>query len=283
MLAQLFTAEELLFQAALAAALVLVVLAVSRPHLVGPGLRRGLRAAGWALLVFLPVAAYPLWVQFFGPLRQRGNPFLPDYFAADLAGFVVPSAQMLLRTARSSEISARFPGGQEEHLAYLGLPLLAVCVLAAVLGRHDLRVRCAAVAGAVLALLSLGGRLWVAGEWTQVPGPWALLRGLPVIEGALPSRFSVSVAAAAALLLGLAVDAARTRAGGVAAAGLGRARAHSAAAAAAGERTGAGGAQVLHRRRPRAAPRRDGAAAAVPDPDQAGADALAGRRPAGVR
>ena len=206
--AQVFTGEEVLFQAGLGAAIVLVVAALSRPREVRAGAARFARTLGVALAVFLPVTAYPLWLQFFGPLAHHGNPFLKDYYAADLTGFWTPTDRLWLHSAEAAARAATFPGGIEEHLAYLGWPLLITCVAVTLWRwRDDVRVRCAAVGLFAAATLSLGGRLWVGGVWTQATGPYAVLQKFPVVEASLASRLGLLAALFAAALLGLAVDA----------------------------------------------------------------------------
>jgi hypothetical protein len=205
--AQVFTGEEVLFQAGLGAVLVLVVAALSNPSRVRQGAARLGRTLGVAFAVFLPIAGYPLYLQFAGPLAHHGNPFLADYYAADLTAFTTPTAQQLLHRASDVAASARFPGGQEEHLAYLGWPLVLTCLTVTLWRWRDLRVRCAAVGLVASAVLSLGGRLWVGGTWTETAGPYAVLQRLPVVEASLASRLGLLVAVFAAALLGLAVDA----------------------------------------------------------------------------
>jgi len=206
--AQVFTGEEVLFQAALGAAIVLVVAALSRPRDVRAGAERLARTLGFALAVFLPLTAYPLYLQFFGKLAHHGNPFLKDYYAADLTGFTTPTERLWLHSDDSAAKAAKFPGGIEEHLAYLGWPLLITCVAITLWRwRDDVRVRCGAVGLLAAAVLSLGGRLWVGGVWTQTAGPYAVLQKLPVVEASLASRLGMLAALFSALLLGLAIDA----------------------------------------------------------------------------
>jgi hypothetical protein len=206
--AQVFVGEEVLFQAVLGAAVVLVVAALSRPREVRAGAERFARTLGWAFALFLPITAYPLYLQFFGPLSHHGNPFLEDYYAADLTGFTTPTERLWLHSADDAAKAAKFPGGIEEHLAYLGWPLLLTCVAVTLWRwRDDVRVRCAAVGLATAALLSLGGRLWVGGVWTQTSGPYELFQKVPVVEASLASRLGLLAALFSAVLLGLAVDA----------------------------------------------------------------------------
>jgi hypothetical protein len=204
--AQLFIGEEVLFQAGIAAILVLLVTALSRPQTAPAAARRLIRAIGFAFAVFLPIAAYPLHQQFFGALKQHGSPFLLDYFGADVTAFTTPTAQILFHSDASAVASAKFPGGIEEHLAYLGWPLLLTCLVTAVLGWRRLPIRCAGVALAVALALSLGGRLWINGDWTEKWGPYRLFQKLPVTEASLATRFGLLAALFAGALLAFAVQ-----------------------------------------------------------------------------
>jgi hypothetical protein len=214
---QLLIGEEILFQAAVATLVVAIVLAVSRPAAFRATWPGALRAYAWALTVFLPLAAYPLYTRLFGPLRVHGSPFWVDFFSADLTSFT-----------KSSELvwhaPATLPDGAPEHLSFIGRPLLITCVVVIVVRFADLRVRAAGTGFVVSAVLSMGGRLWVRGHQTTLPLPYRLLRHVPLVEGALPSRFGVLTAMFAAALLALALDAVigpvRSRARTIAAAGL---------------------------------------------------------------
>jgi hypothetical protein len=207
--AQLFISEEILFDTGLAAALLLIVLAASRPRQV-PGrivaLAGGLGIAAGVLAV---VAGYPLWVQFFGPLHQSGSPFTADYFKNDLSGFVVPSSFMLFHTAGSAAEALKYQGQLPEYLGYLGWPLIVVLVAGTVRFWRRLPVRACAVACAVLLVFSLGGTLLASGHehhWLKLPFYW--LQSLPVLSAALPDRFSILADGAAAAVLACCADAA---------------------------------------------------------------------------
>jgi hypothetical protein len=209
--AQVFTGEEVLFQAVVAAVVILLVAAISRPRAIAAGARRLTRTLAVAFAVFLPITAYPLYLQFFGPLKQEGSPFLLDFFGADLTAFTTPTGQVLLHTAEQEARSLKFAGGIEEHLAYLGWPLLITCLLTAVICWHRVAVRCAALSLLVAMLLSLGGRLWINGTWTERPGPYRLFQSLPVTEASLATRFGLLAALFAAALVAFAVHEIATR------------------------------------------------------------------------
>ena len=207
--AQLLISEEILLDTAVAMVVMVLVLAASRPREVAGTLRTlgvGLAAAASVTAV---IAGYPLWVQFFGPLRQHGSPFSADFFKNDLAGLVVPSSLMLFHTAGSAAAATRSHGQLPEYLGYLGWPLIVVLLLAAIQFWRLLPVRTSAVACVVLGVFSLGGTLMASGHAHHGSKlPWYWLEGLPVLNAALPDRFSIVADGAAAALLAFSVDAA---------------------------------------------------------------------------
>jgi hypothetical protein len=131
--AQLLITEEILAATAIAGFLLVAVLAASRPSAVPAAARRVAAGLAVAAGVTAVIAGYPLWVQFFGPLRQHGSPFTLDYFKNDLSSFVVPSSYQLFHTAGSAAAAARYQGQLPEYLGYLGWPLIVVLVLAVLL------------------------------------------------------------------------------------------------------------------------------------------------------
>ncbi len=208
--AQVFITEETLLGVAMAGVIVAAVLAASRPRAVAGKIATLAGGLGVAACVVAVIAGYPLWVQFFGPLQQHGSPFTPDFFKNDLSSFVVPSSYLLFHTSASAAAALRYQGHLPEYLGYLGWPLIAVLLLAAIAGWRRLPIRAAAVACAALTVFSLGGTLLFGGhEHPAVKLPWYWLEGLPVLNAALPDRFSILADGAGAVLLAFAVDAAR--------------------------------------------------------------------------
>jgi hypothetical protein len=199
---QLFIGEEVLFLTAVTLALITLAYAAVRPRFAGRVLPRFaaamLLAAGLAALVL----AYPLWLQFNGPQGVPNGPFSPDYFSADLASWATISPQSLA----GGPAAARLTTGAAEHNTFLGWPLLLVvagCVIW--LCRRPLVIACT-FAGLVMAALSLGPKIVIDGERTDVTGPYSLLLGLPVVDGALPMRFALAVIPLIAVVLVLAAD-----------------------------------------------------------------------------
>ena len=106
--AQLFISEEIGFDAALAAAVLVIVVAVSRPARWRPRIQaRGRRPAGSRPQVAALLAASPAGSSSSARCPQHGSPFTPDFFKNDLSSFVVPSSLMLFHTAGSAAAGPR--------------------------------------------------------------------------------------------------------------------------------------------------------------------------------
>nr|WP_269440796.1 hypothetical protein [Micromonospora tarapacensis] len=200
--AQVFIGEEVLFLGALT----LLVMAVTMIAVDRDLARRALPAfaGGMALAsgLALLVLARPLWFQFAGPLGVADGMFSPHYFSADLRSWWAISPLSLAGNERSAGLTT----GPAEYNTFLGWPLLVVTAGCAIwLGRRPLVLACA-TGILVMGALSLGPEVVANREGTGLPGPYALLGGLPVIDGALPMRFALAVPPLAATILVLAVD-----------------------------------------------------------------------------
>ncbi len=174
----------------------IVAIAVDRER------RRAL--AGLAKLVALSYAAcLPLlgpvaYVALSQPHGSIQGP--PSGEAVDLLGVVVPTPLLLLGTHWTHAISSNFVGNVGERDGYLGLPLLAVALLA--LRAHRRRgVWLGGLLGVVALLLSLGPVPTLNGR-PLVSLPFSAA-DLPVLGNALPARMSVFVALPAACLCAL--------------------------------------------------------------------------------
>jgi hypothetical protein len=211
--AQFFIGEELLVDTALAAVVVLVAAALMVPHAVAGSARRSAAGLAVAAGVVLVICGYALWVQFHGPLAEHGSPWKSNHYRNRAAAFVTPAGNMLLHTSSGAAAIARHPAYVAEYVAYLGYPLLVVLIIAAVWYWRDLRVRVAALACAVLEILSLGGTQVVRG--VTVPPvllPWHWLAHLPVVSQMLPDRLSILADGLAAVVLAVSLDLARSAA-----------------------------------------------------------------------
>jgi hypothetical protein len=203
--AQLLLGEEVLFLTALSLVLFILVYAACRPRWavrVAPRFLAGtLLAAGISGIVL----AYPLWVQFQGPQHTPNAPFGPEYFYADLASFVAFSPL----SAAGSPDAGRLATSSAEYNTYLGLPLILVVVACLVYRWRSPVTAAAGVTGVVMTLLSFGPYVTLGGERTGLPSLYSRLARVPVINGALPTRYALALIPIIAVLLAYAVDAGR--------------------------------------------------------------------------
>jgi hypothetical protein len=181
--------EEVLFLAALTLIIFAAVYGVCRrrwARAVGPRFLAGMALATGVATLLL---AYPLWVQFAGPQHVASAPFSPDYFYADAKSYLLFSPLSVAGTPENGRLAT----DATEFNTYLGWPLLLV-VAACVAWRWRSAVTIASVVtGGLMTLLSFGPKIVLDGERTGVPGPYALIKGLPVISGALPTRYALAL------------------------------------------------------------------------------------------
>jgi hypothetical protein len=213
--AQVFIGEELLVDTVVAAGVILVVLAVSRPRAtvkaVATRWRAMLSGLGTAAAVAVVICGYPLWVQFHGPLSEHGSPWTVPEFHSYPYGFVDPSGALLFHTSSSAAVAAHYPEPLPEYLAYVGWPLLIVALAAAIAFWRDPKVRLTALTFAILELFTLGA-VGLAVHGMHYPAgllPWRWLAALPVLAQVLPDRFSILADGALGALLAFALDRAR--------------------------------------------------------------------------
>ena len=204
--AQLFVGEELLVYTVIAAVILAVAVALSRPRAVPARARGAAGGLAAAAAVFLLVDGYALWTQFRGPLAEHSK--LGGSLTGNLSWFVTPSAALWFHT-QASAAEAASQQLAAEYVSYLGWPLIGVLVVCAVVFWRDVRVRAAAVTCAVLELCALGGGSLRVGGGVTWPGrllPWHWLQGLPGLAQVLPWRFSILADGAAAAVLAFALD-----------------------------------------------------------------------------
>ncbi len=119
--------------------------------------------------------------------------------SADLLGFALPRPTILFGHDLAEATTSRFTARPGEDGSYLGIPLLLVVLLGLTMVRRDAAMRLLVAAFVVFAVAALGPTLHIAGR-VSVAMPWAIARDAPLLENALPVRFSMYVALAAAAL-----------------------------------------------------------------------------------
>lgn len=135
------------------------------------------------------------------PVYWRSSPA-----GVDLLAFLAPNpAHPLMRWLASDEQAAH-PTVFVEYTAALGLVVLLVIALA--VWRARLRANGWFWMFGIFTALALGPFVHIAGVNTHIPGPWALLRYLPIVNlTRMPGRFAVMAALAASVLFALALTA----------------------------------------------------------------------------
>ncbi|SFB64811.1 hypothetical protein SAMN05216266_1486 [Amycolatopsis marina] len=198
---QVFLGEEPLLIAALALVLFASAYALSRPQQVATMAAPVARGLAVAAAVCVPLVAFPLWWQFFGPQSYRSLEHGPS--GNDAAAF----------TAFATESVAGVPGAagelslnRTEENAFFGWPLMLLLAVLTLALWRDAVARAAAVAMWLLAWISTGIVLFVAGTGTGVGGPWLGMFRLPLLESVLESRFALGCVPFIGILLARATQ-----------------------------------------------------------------------------
>jgi hypothetical protein len=216
--AQFYVSEEMLAIEAIAIGLSIGVGAAISPEQWWPRVRACLRPALAGAAICGALVVVPLAIQFFGPqhVARAVNP--GGFYVSDLLGFIVPTQRQWLAPGSLAALADRFTGNPAEWTAYLGLPLLVVAIAAAVRTWSRPILRVVSLLALIMALLSLGPRVHVAGVVTPIPtvilgfgfvalrrhvralplvlafsATWAALAIAPVLSDILPGRLMVVV------------------------------------------------------------------------------------------
>lgn len=154
----------------------------------------GLLAVPLALVVLSPFLISMAW----HPDYLKIPAIWPYYFSIDLLNFFIPVGSNLFG-GWFTVISRHFNAGINEQDGYIGLPLLILIVLFAREQSARPAARLLIVMFLLLALFSLGPRLWIAGHCSLVL-PWMLFTHVPLLASALPARFMLFVSLCTAMM-----------------------------------------------------------------------------------
>ncbi|WP_372445911.1 MULTISPECIES: hypothetical protein [Micromonospora] len=203
---QAFINEEILLFTALACGIFLIAMVAQRPALWSAAWRP--LATGLAACAVLAGAllAYPLYIQFAGPMAYHGLSDAVQDYGNDIAAFFAPGSPTFGGNERANVNLA--PNYSEEN-AFFGWSLSLIAVGIVLWLRRERLVRALAVTGAFFALLSLGERISWWGR-DLVTGPWELLVRLPLLDAVVPTRFALITSVVIGMLLALAVQRAWT-------------------------------------------------------------------------
>ena len=161
----------------------------------------------------MAVAAAPFLYFFVMQNRADVPPQIhdPAAFSNDPLNYIIPYEILPDRTLFWAAF-ARLPHYRDNagYDAYLGLPLFLILILQLRELRRRPYLKPLLLSLLAVGILSLGPRLHIANVATTVWLPWSLALHLPLINQALPNRFSMHLALAAGLTAALWLAAARS-------------------------------------------------------------------------
>jgi hypothetical protein len=197
---QAFINLEILFMTAVGLGVFCTIMAIGRRKRHRGEARafvRGLLVAG---AITIAVLAYPLSVQFFGPQSYQGLPQFVRNFGADLGSFTAYSTRSV---AGNSVLATGLAQNPQEENAFFGWGLVILFFGLVVWMRRTLAVVAVGVVAVLFAAMSLGPRIFLNGINTGVPGIWAVLHSVPVLNSAVPTRWAMAIAPAIGIVLAL--------------------------------------------------------------------------------
>ncbi|WP_435871597.1 hypothetical protein [Micromonospora humida] len=203
---QAFINEEILLFTALACGIFLIAMVAQRPALWSAAWRPLAKGLAACAVLAGALLAYPLYIQFAGPMAYHGLSDAVQDYGNDIAAFFAPGSPTFGGNERANVNLA--PNYSEEN-AFFGWSLSLIAVGIVLWLRRERLVRALAVTGAFFALLSLGERISWWGR-DLVTGPWELLVRLPLLDAVVPTRFALITSVVIGMLLALAVQRAWT-------------------------------------------------------------------------
>jgi len=145
----------------------------------------------------------PFWYYIIAVNYQQVPIQPPEVNSSDLLEFVIPTSRVLVdKIPILPSITQRFSASILERNTYLGLPLILVVLAFAVSNRSSRASMMLVLALVAAAVLSLGPRLHIAGA-ESVYLPYWLATRLPLINQALPVRFSMYIFLATAIIVSM--------------------------------------------------------------------------------
>jgi hypothetical protein len=125
-----------------------------------------------------------------------------NVYVADVLNYVVPTPITYIGGSWTASISKTFTGNDMENGAYLGLPLLLIIAAFAVAFWRRRWAQVLLGMGFILVLCSFGPYLHFMGR-SLLPMPWWLGEKLPLLDQALPARFSLFVTLVTTIMVAL--------------------------------------------------------------------------------
>ncbi|MEV6812247.1 hypothetical protein [Micromonospora sp. NPDC051296] len=204
--AQAFINEEILLFTAMACGIFLIAVVVQRPALWSTAWRPLGKAVATCTVIAGSLLAYPLYIQFAGPMAYHGLSDAVRDYGNDIAAYFAPGSPTIGGNQRANVNLA--PNYSEEN-AFFGWSLALIAVGIVLWLRREVLVRALAATAAFYTILSLGEQItW----WDRelIVGPWEWLVRLPLLDAVVPTRFGMITSVVVAILLALAIERSRT-------------------------------------------------------------------------
>jgi hypothetical protein len=161
--------------------------------------------AGLVTTALLSPVLYAVGRRITGNLVVPGTPWRSSPAGVDLFAFIIPNPNHPLAPDWIADWVRSFQGGFLEGVVSIPLVVVTVLIVAWRFGWRPSRWW--AALAIAFGALALGPFVHIAGANTYIPGPWALLRYVPLIGLArTPSRFSVVMMLAVAILFAAALE-----------------------------------------------------------------------------
>lgn len=199
---QIFLGEEPLLLASIGMLFFALSYAVVRRDVARAALRPLLRGLAIAAAVCLPLVAFPLGWQFFGPQSYK-SVLHGDNMGNSPLAFLEFAGRSL---AGSDEGADPLAFNRTEQNAFYGWPLVALATAIVVRLWRLALVKALAFTGLAAALLSLGPKFRIPYTDIVLPGPWRALAHQPLFESVIESRVAMICAPVLGVLIALASD-----------------------------------------------------------------------------
>lgn len=199
---QIFLGEEALLLASMGMLLFALSYALARRDVARTAWRPLVRGLGVAAGVCLPLVAFPLGWQFFGP-QSYTSVLHGDNMGNSPLAFLEFAGRSLMGSDEGADPLAF---NRTEQNAFYGWPLVALAAAIVVRLWRLALVKALAFTGTVAALLSLGPKFRIPYTDIVLTGPWRALAHQPLFESVIESRVAMICAPVLGILIALAVD-----------------------------------------------------------------------------
>jgi hypothetical protein len=206
---QVFIAEELLVDTALAAGVIIFIMICCRPRAALDRFGDAFAGVGIAVGVVLVICSYAFWVQFHGPLTEHGSPWKIPQYGNHIQNFLTAPLAVLWHNKTTFLHSLKVTGiWPAEMYAFLGWPLIIAMVAITIFFWRDIRIRMMSLSFFAIEWLTMGGhqQRWHGIHIPAALFPFHYLWHIPLLDEIVVNRLSILADGACAVALALTAD-----------------------------------------------------------------------------